>query len=398
MVESADVVVVGGGVVGTSVAYLLAKEGLEVCILEREAIASGATGHGHGLINLVGHDFKPGPHFDLGLASSRVFPDFTSAVLEDSGIDPNYHELQALSFAVVEEEERIFRGFLERPETQANVDMRWVGIDEARELEPRLTPDGIGGILYKHGQVDASRLSLAAARATERFGGHVVLREATGITLEKERVTGVSFTGGHIASPVVVLAGGAWMGAAASWVRFPIPVRPRHGEVLHARLPGDPIRLFILTALHGPIAPRRDGILMIGSVGGVTTGGADVDQSFPFDPADAAELDFDLEPKRANQLKMIDLACRVMPALEDAELVAHLAGVRPISADRLPLIGPVPGVEGAYLATGHGTKGIHLAPITAHLMADAILGRQPTHDLPVDPYLPDRFSSYSRAA
>ena len=62
-----------------------------------------------------------------------------------------------------------------------------------------------------------------------------------------------------MASPVVILAGGAWMGGVASWVDFPIPVRPRHGEVLHARLPGDPIRLFILTARHGPIAPRRDG-------------------------------------------------------------------------------------------------------------------------------------------
>jgi glycine/D-amino acid oxidase-like deaminating enzyme len=397
MIERADAVVVGGGVIGTSVAYLLAKEGLEVCILEREAIASGATGHGHGLINLVGNDFRPGAHFALGLACARVYPEFTDSLLEDSGVDPNYHELQGLSFAVVEEEELIFRSFLERPDTQANVEMRWVGIEEAREIEPRLTPDGIGGILYSHGQVDAPRMTLAAARATERMGGHVLLREATGITRENGRVTGVSFKGGHVAAPTVVLAGGAWMGAAGSWVDFPIPVRPRHGEVLHARLAGDPIRMFILTARHGPIAPRRDGVLMIGSVGGVTMGGASVDDDFPFDPADTGDVDFDLEPKRANRFKMIDLACRVMPALEEAEFIAHLAGVRPLSADRLPLIGPVPGVEGAFLATGHGTKGIHLAPVTAHIVADAVLGR-PRDDVPTDAFLPDRFASYYNAA
>jgi glycine/D-amino acid oxidase-like deaminating enzyme len=72
--------------------------------------------------------------------------------------------------------------------------------------------------------------------------------------------------------------------------------------------------------------------------------------------------------------------------------------VRPISADRLPLIGPVPGVVGAFLATGHGTKGIHLAPVTAHMVADAVLGRSPREDVPAEAFLPDRFASYSRAA
>ena len=398
MTDRADAVVVGGGVVGTCTAYMLAKAGLEVCIVEKEAIGSGATGHGHGLINLVGHDFRAGAHFALGLASARLYPSFVEQVHEDSGTDPNYHELDGLSFAVVEEEERIFRAMLEREDLIANVDMRWVSVDEAREVEPRLTTDAIGAVHYRHGQVDAPALSLAATTAVEQMGGRVLLREATGLTIDRGRVTGVKHAGGEIATDTVVLAGGAWMGAAAQWLDFPIPIRPRHGEVLHVRLPGAPVKAFILTALHGPIAPRRDGILMIGSIGGVTMGGADIDANLHFDPADTTPGEFDLKPKEPNRLKMIDRACRVMPSIEDAEMIAHLAGVRPMCADRLPLIGPVPGVDGVHMATGHGTKGIHLAPSTAQIVAHGIVGGTPPEGVDPEPFLPARFASAAAAA
>jgi len=81
-----------------------------------------------------------------------------------------------------------------------------------------------------------------------------------------------------------------------------------------------------------------------------------------------------------------------MPPLTEAELTAHLAGVRPLSADRMPLIGPVPGLDGAWLATGHGTKGIHLAPITARMIADYITGGRPGSEIPAEAFLPERFA------
>jgi D-amino-acid dehydrogenase len=90
---------------------------------------------------------------------------------------------------------------------------------------------------------------------------------------------------------------------------------------------------------------------------------------------------------------MIERAVRVMPALQDAELVAHLAGVRPLCADRMPLIGPVPGLEGAWLATGHGTKGIHLAPVTAQMIGDYIVRGAPAADVPATTFLPERFAA-----
>lgn len=390
--ENADVVVVGAGIIGATLAYLLAVEGLDVVLLEKESVGRGATGHGHGIISLIGKDFRPGAHLALGALSAAMYKDFCARVQEDGGIDPMYHELPAINFAVVEEEAQIFREFLAREDAKALVDAHWVGVDECREVEPLLTEDAIGGVVHEHGQVDAYRLALAAVAGFERHGGRVRTGHAVGLVRAGDRITGVEHRRGRIDCDHVVLAAGAWVGEAADWLGFPVPVRPLHGEVLLTRLAGDPVRAFVLTGRHGPILPRKDGVLLVGSIGGVTMSGMDVDAKHVFDPLDPTPPKFDGAPTQAGLDTMIERAVRVMPALRDAELVMHLAGVRPLSADRMPLIGPVPGVDGAWLATGHGTKGIHLAPVTAKIVADYIARGRTSPEIPAEAFLPARFA------
>ena len=274
---------------GGAVAYYLSKEGLKVCLMDREAVGSGASAHGHGAISLVGKDFRPGPHLQLGLAAKEMFPDFVESVMEDSGIDPMYHEMDGVSLALLEEEERIFREALERQSRYLEV--KWIDGDEVRRLEPRITTDALGGVLYRHGQVDGYRLSLGLAQAVERMGGQVLLREVTGLKTRDDRVIGVNHIGGEVAADIVVIAMGAWSEAARDWLHFPVPVRPLHGEVLNVRVPGEPIQVFIITARHGPILPRRDGITLVGSVGGVSMSGMDVDSTHVFDPKDTGPWD-----------------------------------------------------------------------------------------------------------
>ena len=187
------------------------------------------------------------------------------------------------------------------------------------------------------------------------------MHRVTGLLREGDHVVGVRHAAGEIASGQVVLAMGAWAGEAEPWLGFPVPVRPLHGEVLNVRLPGEPMRAFILTARHGPILQRRDGILLVGSIGGVTMSGMDVDAKHVFNLGpDAPGLR--PESPEANAQFMIERALRVVPGLADADLVDHLAGVRPLSADRMPIIGSVAGLKGVLLATGHGTKGITSPP------------------------------------
>ncbi len=385
-----DSVVLGAGVVGGAVAYFLSKEGQRVCLMDKEAVGSGASAHGHGALSIVGKDFKPGAHFEIGLEGMRFFPGFIQGLIEDSGLDPMYHEMPGVSLAMLEEEERIFREVIAWQGQY--VDVAWVGADEVRRLEPRISPDVLGGVTYQHGQVDGYRLSLALAQAVERMGGEVLLREATGLKTEGGRVTGVTYPNGEVSADNVVISMGAWSEGARRWLNFPIPVRPLHGEVLQVRVPGKPVEVFIMTARHGPILPRRDGITLVGSVGGVSMSGMDVDATHVFDPSETGPWEYDLQPSEWGRNFILERVLSVMPALEDAEVVDHLAGVRPLSADRMPLIGPVPGWDGVYLATGHGTKGIHLSAITGRLVADLMVRGDTDVPVPVDAFSPLRFS------
>jgi len=389
MKETADAVVVGAGVIGGAIAHVLAKAGQRVVILEGESVGWGSSGHGHGVVSLIGKDFRPGPHFELGCISAEMYPDYMAEVMEDGGIDPMYHRLPGLSLAIIDEEEKIFREQLELHRDR--LVMRWVDGDECRRIEPRISEEARGAVLYEHGQVDGYRLSLATTAAVERLGGRLELRKLVGLVREGERVVGVRHTGGEIASETVVLAMGAWVRQAEAWIDWPIPVRPLHGEVLNVRLPGPPLKAFILTARHGPILQRKDGIVLVGSLGGVTMSGMDVDAKHVFEPFDTTPPVFDLDAHEESAKFMIERALRVMPALEEADLVAHLAGVRPLSADRMPIIGPVPSVRGVILATGHGTKGIHLAPVTARMVAEQVLHGRQLEGVPAAAFSPTRF-------
>jgi len=389
MKETADTVVVGAGVIGGAIAHVLAKAGQRVVILEGESVGWGSSGHGHGVVSLIGKDFRPGPHFELGCISAEMYPDYMAEVMEDGGIDPMYHRLPGLSLAIIDEEEKIFREQLELHRDR--LVMRWVDGDECRRIEPRISEEARGAVLYEHGQVDGYRLSLATTAAVERLGGRLELRKLVGLVREGDRVVGVRHTGGEIASETVVLAMGAWVRQAEAWIDWPIPVRPLHGEVLNVRLPGPPLKAFILTARHGPILQRKDGIVLVGSLGGVTMSGMDVDAKHVFEPFDTTPPVFDLDAHEESAKFMIERALRVMPALEEADLVAHLAGVRPLSADRMPIIGPVPSVRGVILATGHGTKGIHLAPITARMVAEQVLHGRQLEAVPAAAFSPTRF-------
>jgi glycine oxidase len=389
--ESADVVVIGAGIIGCSVAYYLSQTGLKVCILERDSVASGASGHGHGSMSTVGRDFERGPHYDLGLIGKNMYPQLVGEVQEETGIDSLFHERPGLSLAILEEEEAIFK---EAMSWQMNyVDMKWIDPEDIHQIEPRITSKVIGGVLYSHSQVDAYRLSLGLVAAVEKRGGFLKIREAVGLKTKGDKVTGVLYQGGEIVCDNVVIAMGAWSGPVREWLDFPVPVKPLKGEVLHLRMNGDPPPIFIATARHGPIIPRKDGLLLCGSTGGVSMSGSDVTAKHGFDPKDMTEWSFDLHPTEDGRRTILEKVTEIMPDIADAYLVDHLAGVRPLSADRMPIMGSVPSRRGVYLATGHGTKGIHLAAVTGKVVSQLITVGKTDVPVAVETFSPSRFVS-----
>ena len=381
MDKTADVVVVGGGVVGCSVAYYLAVGGARVILLEREAVGSGSSGHATGFLSLLGAEFSPGPSFELGLAAHHEFDRLVPTLEEETGMDLLFQRRPSLRLALDEEEEELIKRLMAWQEKQ--VSMRWIGHDEVLDIEPRLTPQ-VRGAVYEDesAQLDSYRLTLALASAAERRGAEIRLRECTGLLSHKGRITGVRTTTEDISCDTVVLAAGVWTHAFEQQLGFPIPVRPLKGERLALRHGGAPLPVLISSPKRGHMISRLDGLLSVGS-----TGGRDYDSQELF-----LGTDFDKQPTEAARVELLQRAIDVLPDLGEAELVQHLAGSRPLSPDRLPIIGPVPGWDGVMLATGHTTKGIHLGPITGRIIADWVVKGRTDVPVDLDAFQPSRFA------
>jgi len=386
MAEKFDVVVIGAGVIGCSIAYYLAREGIKVALLERESFGSGSSAHATGFISLLGTEFTPGPSFQFGLESYREFPSLVAELEDATGMDLLYQRRPSLRLALEESEEQLIKDLMTWQ--QEHVAMRWISSDDVHELEPRLTPSLIGAVYEdESAQLDSYRLNLALAAGAEKKGTQTINRNVTGLLSEKNRITGVQTEQGDISCGTVVVAAGLWSPPFQRDLDFPIPVGALKGERLLLKYDGDPLQVLISSPKRGHMISRLDGFLSVGS-----TGGRDYDQDQLYQGAD-----MDRVPTETARVEIMQRAIDVFPDLENAALFEQLAGSRPLSPDRIPIIGPVPGKEGVVLATGHTTKGIHLGPSTAKAVTQYIQGGCKQVPSSMELFLPDRFAGMTGA-
>jgi glycine oxidase len=296
-------------------------------------------------------------------------------------MDLLYQERPSLRLALDEEEETLIKDLMAWQQEQ--VAMKWINGSEVLNIESRLSPN-IRGAVYEEqsAQLDSYRLTLALGQAAEAKGARLHAREVIGLVIDGSTVTGVRTASGEYSAGTVVLAAGVWSAPFGESINFPVPVRALKGERLMLRFAGEPLPVLISSPKRGHMISRRDGFMSIGS-----TGGRDYDRDELF-----LGEGFDRQPTEKARVELLQRGIDVFPALQDAELVQQLAGSRPLSPDRFPIIGPVPGWEGIVLATGHGTKGVHLGPITGRTVADYILGGKGQVPELMQAFLPGRFS------
>ena len=386
MPKTADVVVIGAGVVGCSVAYYLAREGVNVTILERDAIGSGASAHATGSLSLLGAEFSPGPSFQIARASSSEFQQIVPELESATSMDLLYQRRPSLRLALDDEEVGLIKSLMVWQ--QPHVKMHWIDAHEVHSIEPRLSPSIIGAVYEdESAQVDSYRLNLALGRCAELKGANILYREVTGLVTNGPTISGVKTASEDIHCGTVVVAAGTWSRAFTPWLGFPVPVRPMKGERLLLNYPGEPLPVLISSPKRGHMISRTDGFTSVGS-----TGGRDYDQKELF-----WGEEFDRQPTESARLELLQRAIDVFPDLERAELVQQLAGSRPLSPDSKPIIGPVPGREGVLLATGHTTKGIHLGPITGRIITDYICRGSTRIVSDMSEFLPERFADFADA-
>ena len=357
--------------VGCATAYFLATRGIKATVIERESIGSCASGFAAGLLNpLNGHGI-PGPVELLAQESFRMHLDMAGHLRDETGVDPQYAPISCVWAGFEEEANREFEVLFQLANRLQGFPARWLDAREVRKLEPRVSPRVMVGMRVEGmRQVESYKYTLALAKAAEKHGATFRHGTLHGISSSGGRVTGVMLEHEEVACESLVLAMGPWTGQAGSWLGLPVPVEPLKGQILRLEMDGPPLEHALYRSGGGYMASKPDGLTWVGTT--------------------EERVGFDDRPTQEARESIMEGALDVMPSLAGARLALQTACLRPVSEDGLPILGPVPGWVGVYIATGAGRKGILLGPAMARATADLVAAGHT--DLPIDAFSPGRFA------
>jgi D-amino-acid dehydrogenase len=370
MSTSYDLIVVGGGIVGASAAYHAVRQGASVLLVDREDIGR-ATNAGAGILAPEMNKRDPDTWFNFAIEAVDYYPTLVAQLDEGGAGETSYARCGMLLVAATEDELDDFaqaeayifgrqraRG---KPTTDA---LYRVNAEEAKALFPPLT-DVLGAIYYRDAcRVDGRLLAAAMLRAAEASGLARRAASVDALEISSGRVTGIQLGAEKVQGGAVVIAGGAWSPAFGKQLGVTIGVEPQRGQIAHWDIAPAP-------AEEWPIVGAFHGHYMLTFPHGRVVTGATRETGSGYVPRSSA----------AGIREVIDEALRVAPGLAEARLLELRVGLRPFTRDGLPVLGPVPGIEGAMLATGHGPTGLQLGPYSGKLVAELALGQPMDTDL-----------------
>ena len=401
-----DVAVIGGGIIGSAVAYFAAKRGLRVALVDQprrgratsasagglwpigesvglgcgvifhkaQAANGGTNGHGNG--HAPGAATFPGAlprcFFDFAMQSNAMAPGVAAELLDLCGIDVEW-ERTSLLFVLGDSGDEAFAHFVRDRLPDADRLTQWLSPEELAREEPAVTREARGALrFFGDDQVNPYRLADAFRASAGALGASVHSHaEVTGLRVEKGRVVAVETREGAIPCTMAVNAAGAWAPQIGRMVGLEIPVRPVRGQILGTEtLPKGTLRACLSTS-DCYLAQKGHGEIIIGST--------------------TEEVGFATDVTPAALHTLAAGAVKAMPSLETVRLKRTWAGLRPGTPDELPILGPVEGVEGYFNACGHFRTGILNAPLTGLVLSEMLVGEPPS--VPIEPFLLSRFAA-----
>jgi glycine oxidase len=367
----AEVVVIGGGVIGCAISFFLSRAGTDVTLLERGELAGEASGAAAGMLAALSDEGGDrGAAFQRLCLDSQALYEQILPALEATGIDLRYQRTGVLHVALNQAESEHLHHRFERQARLAS-GLHWVEGEDLKAEEPELTHGAVAGYVSpaEH-YLDPQRLVLALAEGARRRGARIETEQPVrGFVRRNGRVVSIRTPRGLVAAGQVVLAGGPWTAALARSLGSFVPVRPVRGQMLALAGPATPLRRVIWGA-NAYLVPRENGLTFVG--------------------ATVETVGYRKRNTVAAVRRLRSGANALVPGLAFARQRSAWAGLRPGTPDGLPVLGRLPGWENVWVATGHFRNGILLAPITGQIIADALISGRMAPGL--EPFSPIRFA------
>lgn len=372
-----EVCVVGGGIVGASTAYHLSREGVATRVFDRWDVGR-ATAAGAGIIApMTGSSERDGSWYELAAAAATYYPELVEE-LHASGHSTSYERTPLLSVAFTADERRSLERTLEliadrrqrygRP-ISGSVDV--LDPTDAVDSFPFLAEPEAVFRYSDAARIDGGRMTGALIDAARSSGASIDSSTVTSIDVSNGCVEGLKTADGEtVTCDTIVIAAGAWSGALCADIGLDIPLIPQRGQIAHFRPQSTTDDWPIVSGYRGHyLVPWPDGRIVAGATR-------------------ESDAGFESRLTVGGLREVYEEALRVAPGLADAEVLDRRVGLRPLSIDGLPIIGPTAAAEGLVIATGHGPTGLTLGPYTGRIVAQFV--RRGSADLSLDPFSPDR--------
>jgi glycine oxidase len=355
-------IVIGGGIIGCSIAWRLAAEGAATTVLERGRVGQEASWAAAGMIAPQAEADGPGPFFDFCMQARDVFESIVDRLVSDGGVDPEYDRAGIL-YVALDADERVQLERRARWQRTAGATVEELSGAEARRVEPMLSPEAVYAIhMPTNRRTDNRKLTQAYAAAARKAGAEFIEdARVEALAIRGERADGVVMDDGSIrAADVVVNAAGSWAGEIRGLEADRVKLHPVRGQIVCFDVAPGAIGP-ALFSLRGYLVPRRDGRLLAGST--------------------MEEAGYNKSVTLAGLDKIARGAAAIVPALGAAAFREAWAGLRPATRDLLPVLGFSPSVSNVLWAAGHFRSGILLSAITGEIIADLVKGRRPAVEL-----------------
>ena len=359
MATAADVVVIGGGIIGLSCADRMARAGLKVIVLERGRCGGEASWAGAGIISPCSWhrtDDLARVHMDAVFG----YHEFVAELHERSGIDPQYRRCGELRLLLDDNRMKMavneVKAIGDRKTPEGFVIAQTLSPAQAREIEPNLTGEMLGAQYGRlTAQVRTPRLLKALRACCE--SADVQIQEGAGarsLLRDGEGVVGVKTAESEFKAGTTVLCAGAWSSALDPLLAEHMPVHPVRGQIILLQMETRPFeRIIDVDEQHFYMVPRDDGLVVVGST-------------------EEHDSGFSKRNTAHGLQKLSSLALRYMPMLSKAVVARTWAGLRPGTPDRRPFMGLVPGLKGFIAATGHFRTGLTTAPVVADIVLELL--------------------------